>query len=401
EAVGKVREELGLEDRKLEAHLHDLLLYEPGSFFLPHRDGEKLDRMVATLVIVLPSSYQGGELVVRHDGQEQTIDFSRDKNLFRIHYAAFYADCEHEIRPLREGYRLCLVYNLTLTKGKKGLSAPRRGEYVEQVAEVLRDWVKKDTPRKLAVLLEHQYTQEGLTWDALKGVDRAEAQVLLQAAQQTNCRAHLALLTFQESGSAWYTGGGYGYGYGRRRHYYDEEDEDEEGEYEMEEVFDSSLTAEHWSDREGKRAPIGVLDVEEDEVVDAESLQEVDPEEEFEGYTGNEGMTLERWYRHGAIFLWPTRRHFAILCDAGSASAVGALEQMVDQWKKSGKKDASVRDECISFATLILAGWAENPFGGLTHQARPSPLLPSLAALDEPRLIRAYLTEVLSRDASV
>src|SRR3954467_8787955 len=95
ETVARVQGELGLEKRKLESHLYDLLLYEPGSFFLPHRDGEKLDRMVATLVIVLPSSFQGGELVVRHDGQEQTVDFSSDKNLFRIHFAAFYADCEH------------------------------------------------------------------------------------------------------------------------------------------------------------------------------------------------------------------------------------------------------------------------------------------------------------------
>ena len=60
ETVAKVQEELGLEKQKLESHLYDLLLYEPGSFFLPHRDGEKLDRMVATLVVVLPSSYRGG-----------------------------------------------------------------------------------------------------------------------------------------------------------------------------------------------------------------------------------------------------------------------------------------------------------------------------------------------------
>ena len=80
ETLSKVQAELGLEKQKLESHLHELLLYEAGSFFLPHRDGEKLDRMVATLVIVLPSSYEGGELVVRHEGQEQTIDFSSVEN---------------------------------------------------------------------------------------------------------------------------------------------------------------------------------------------------------------------------------------------------------------------------------------------------------------------------------
>src|SRR4051794_34811482 len=33
ETVGKVQDALGLEKQKLESHLHDLLLYEPGSFF--------------------------------------------------------------------------------------------------------------------------------------------------------------------------------------------------------------------------------------------------------------------------------------------------------------------------------------------------------------------------------
>jgi hypothetical protein len=30
---------------------------------------------------------------------------------------AFFADCEHEVKPVRSGYRCCLVYNLSLDKG--------------------------------------------------------------------------------------------------------------------------------------------------------------------------------------------------------------------------------------------------------------------------------------------
>jgi hypothetical protein len=86
--------------------------------------------MVGTLVVALPSAHEGGELVVRHEGQEEVIDFGGADSAFRIHYAAFYADCEHEVRPLREGYRLCLVYNLTLAKGKKTIQAPKASEHV-------------------------------------------------------------------------------------------------------------------------------------------------------------------------------------------------------------------------------------------------------------------------------
>jgi len=206
QTVKAVQEGLGLEKQTLEAHLYDLLLYEPGSFFLPHRDGEKLDRMVATLVIVLPSAFQGGELVVRHEGEEQTVDFGGSGDTqFRNHFAAFYADCEHEIRPLREGYRLCLVYNLTLAKSKKAIAAPRTSEHVERIVPILQMWVGQDDPRKLAVTLEHQYTQEGLTWDALKGVDAVKAKVLLEAANRAGCQVHLGSLTFHESGSAFPT----------------------------------------------------------------------------------------------------------------------------------------------------------------------------------------------------
>ncbi len=190
--VRKVQQELGLENEKLEAHLYDLLLYEKGGFFLPHRDGEKLDRMVATLVVVLPSPYEGGELIVRHDGQEQSIDFGGDTpSPFQIHYAAFYADCEHEVRPLKKGYRLALVYNLTLaapktksktkTKTKATLTAPRTSEHINAIVPLLRQWAEIQTKakgqenagEKLVITLDHQYTRDGLTWDALKGTDRA------------------------------------------------------------------------------------------------------------------------------------------------------------------------------------------------------------------------------------
>ena len=378
ETLSKVQAELGLEKQKLESHLHELLLYEAGSFFLPHRDGEKLDRMVATLVIVLPSSYEGGELIVRHEGQEQTIDFSSVENsALQTHFAAFYADCEHEVRPLRKGYRLCLVYNLTLAKSKKSITAPRNSEHIQRIIPLLREWSEDDTVRKLAITLDHQYTKDGLAWDKLKGVDRVKARVLAEAARQANCKAYLALLTFWESGSA-EDDGGYGYGYGSHRRWYDEDEDDEDedegdddnGLHEMGEVFESSLSAEHWSDSAGHSLPIGELSVEEDELLDPESLRDVKPEEEFEGYTGNAGMTLERWYRHAAVILWPERKHFEVLCDDDSRKVLPVLEQMVARWKESTSKDAEVqKSQCIGLATAILTKWPENPHGR-SHQSR-------------------------------
>ncbi|HEV3121027.1 MAG TPA: 2OG-Fe(II) oxygenase, partial [Isosphaeraceae bacterium] len=413
ETLGKVKEELGLEEQKLESHLYDLLLYEPGSFFLPHRDGEKLDRMVATLVIVLPSSYEGGELVVRHDGAEQTIDFkSAHDSKFHIHFAAFYADCEHEVRPLRKGYRLCLVYNLTLAKSRKAITAPRASEYIEKISPLVRNWSNDDSASKLVIMLEHQYTKDGIAWDALKGVDRVQARVLVAAARRADCKAYLGLLTFWESGSAeGDDDGSYGYG-GRDRWDYDDDDdeesedfeeEDDASGYEMGEVFESSIMLEHLSDSDGKRLPIGTLSVEEEEILDAEALRDVDPEEEFEGYTGNAGMTLDRWYRHAAVVLWPERRHFEILCDRDSRDLVPVLQQMVTEWRKSKVKDrALLKTDCTKLATAILEKWSENQFADSQfREQKDVNLLKILAAIDDPMLIRMYLGDVMIRDAAI
>jgi hypothetical protein len=88
------------------------------TFPLPHRDGEKLDRMVATLIIVLPSVHAGGELILYHDGWQYEIPFPGAASGYELSYAAFYADCQHEVQPLQSGYRLCLTYNVTLAKSR-------------------------------------------------------------------------------------------------------------------------------------------------------------------------------------------------------------------------------------------------------------------------------------------
>ncbi len=393
DAVKTVQRELGLEKQKLESHLYNLLLYEPGSFFLPHRDGEKLDRMVATLVVVLPSSFTGGELVVRHEGEERVIDFGRAEfNPFHTHFAAFYADCEHEVRPLRTGYRLCLVYNLTLAKAKKGISAPRTAEYIEDIARILRGWSADEATHKLAVTLDHQYTPDGLVWDALKGVDRVKGRVLHEAAKLADCQAYLALLTLWESGAAEED-------YeprrrGRRYDYGDDEGEEDEeqGDYEMGELYETTLTAEHWSDAAGSRPPFGSMEVEREEIVPPESLTRVKPEEDVSGYTGNEGLTMNRWYRHAAIVLWPNTRHFDVLCDCGVRAAIASLQQMVAEWQKAAKKSSVTRDQCVAFATKVLTRCVGTHCG----DAEANDLLESLIALGEPELVRVFLRDIVA-----
>ncbi|MDY3553514.1 2OG-Fe(II) oxygenase [Gemmata sp. JC717] len=393
DAVATVQRDLGLEKQQLESHLYNLLLYEPGGFFLPHRDGEKLDRMVATLVVVLPSPFTGGELIVRHDGEERAIDFGAPGlNPFHTHFAAFYADCEHEVRPLRTGHRLCLVYNLTLARAQSRLAAPRTAEHVEEVAAALSGWPADATAHKLAVPLGHQYTRDGLVWDALKGVDRVKARVLHEAATRAGCQAHLALLTLWESGAAEED-----YSPRRRRHRYRDDDDDEDGEYEMGEVYETTLNAEHWSDPDGGRPDFGVMEVEEEEVVPPEALTSAKPEQSVSGYTGNEGLTMNRWYRHAVIVLWPNARHFDVLCDCGLHAAVAWLRQMVTGWQGARKKDPAERDRCAALAAKVVARSA----GAHCGDAEANDLLDALVALEAPELVRTFLRDVVTGSRTI
>ena len=268
---------------------------------------------------------------------------------------------------MRSGFRLCVTYNLTLTKShsKKGLAAPSYGKATAAIGKSLSEWSNQfckawsssdSPPCKLAITLEHRYSQDGLALSRLKGVDRTRAEVLFEAAKQSGCIAHLGLVTHWENGSAdddyeWFR---------EQSRYGFAEDESDLNRHEMGEIFDESLSIDHWSDREGKRILFGEICLQEDEIISETPLDEWEiSDEEYEGYTGNEGMTLERWYHRAAIVVWPHDKHFEVLCDAGKDAAIGGLEPMVRRLTRTAKSEfEEARQQCLSFATAIINIWS-------------------------------------------
>jgi predicted 2-oxoglutarate/Fe(II)-dependent dioxygenase YbiX len=99
--VALAAEGLGISE-PVSAELYKLLIYDKGSFFVSHRDTEKQPGMFATLVLALPSLSSGGELIVRHKRREVKLDLASDEPS-DIAYAAFYADCVHEVLPVTAG----------------------------------------------------------------------------------------------------------------------------------------------------------------------------------------------------------------------------------------------------------------------------------------------------------
>ncbi len=390
--VARVADGLGVDGATVEAEFYKLLVYEAGGFFLSHRDTEKADGMFATLVIVLPSVYEGGELVVRHGEDEARFDL-RSPDPAEVAFAAFYADCRHEVLPLDSGFRPTLIYNL-VRRGSGPLPEPPGHEAErERVAVLLKDWSETlersdaSGPDKLVHPLEHAYTQAGVSFAALKGADAARAAVLATAAERAGCDLHLALLTIEESGSADY-GGGYG-----RWSRYDEDD------YEVGELCERSVTLSEWRRPDDGRAELGMFPFEDQEGLSPpDALDDLEPDElDFQEASGNAGASFERSYRRAALVLWPAKRRLVVLARAGLGVSLPWLESLAAQWEaEDGDLRAVVRTEALDLVGLMLESWPERTgrWWNQDEESTAARMLTALRRLGDGDPIEAFLTNV-------
>src|SRR5215213_8275078 len=394
--LARVAEGLGV-DTPITAEFYKLLLYDEGSFFIGHRDTEKTPGMFATLVIALPSSFAGGELLVRHKGREVRLDLRCDDPA-EAAFAAFYADCVHEVLPVTAGCRLTLVYNL-VRRGRGRLPEPPdyAGEQT-RAAALLQAWCTAKrrpgdaTPEKLIYPLEHAYTSAELGFAALKGADAAVAAVLTTAARKARCDLHLALLTIEESVAAEYSGS-----YGSRRGGWGRWDAEEDG-FEAGEVYNRYMTLSNWQRPDGSGSALGNIPAEEEEFSPPDACNDLAPDEEhFHEATGNEGASFERTYRRAALVLWPSNRIFAVLSQAGLPVTLPYLDDLTRRWADSaGDRQLSLWREAHDLAGHMLAQWPTQNWYPRKNKA-PSDatrMLTLLIQLDDTALIERFLTEV-------
>ena len=294
----KVKEELGLGDAAVTASLYKLLVYEKGDFFLPHKDTEKEKGMFGTMVVELPSEHSGGALIVRYEGEEVIADFSAADHQFNINYTAFYADCEHEVKPLESGYRICLVYNLIKQQKNNGTAIITVSRQAEAIAQLLKEEINDYRKEPFIFLLGHQYTPENFAYDTLKLNDRFKADALLKAAELAGCYAKLCLVTSYKIGSPAYDG------------YYDD-DNGVSDDAEMEEVYEERLEIGYWIKN-------GIPDLnvsfEENDLIATFAIEDDEPLiKEATGYMGNYGPDLEHWYHYGAVMIWTNDANAVLL----------------------------------------------------------------------------------------
>lgn len=413
-ALKKIAAELGLPSGvRLDAELHNLLVYGPGQFFAVHQDSEKAEGMLGTLVVTLPSTFTGGEFVVSHQGQILRARGSASQ----LGMLAFYADCLHEVRAVKRGYRVALTYNLMVQGGARPAELPP--QELDALARAVRTfWQTPVPPRwhgdtatgasdRLVYLLDHQYTPAGLAWTHLKGADAVRARALRAVAQRLEADIFLTLADVHETWEAQDE-----YEYGRSRH--DEWDEDDEYDDEEEDppdtgglvlgdLIDSEIELRHWLAADGSRFESDSNGTGKDELCFTRASSDCNPfQSEYEGYMGNYGNTLDRWYHRAAVVMWPRERAFAIrarqaprwaidqivsLLAAGDVEqARASARQLLPFWKTAvGSTGASVPlDVLLLLATALDdAGLAAELLEPFTLAQLTAPAAPGLLALLE------------------
>jgi hypothetical protein len=71
--------------------------------------------MFGSLVVVFPTPHEGGNLTLRHRGEEwvfNAVEVTSDTEGPAVAYVAFYSDVNHEVTLVKSGYRVTLTYNL-------------------------------------------------------------------------------------------------------------------------------------------------------------------------------------------------------------------------------------------------------------------------------------------------
>lgn len=233
----------------------------------------------------------------------------------------------HEVTPVTEGYRFVLTFNLTADSRGTLPSAKLNYTGCDELHELLTKMQSamalstSSLDSKLIHRLEHKYTEHHLGLQCLKGKDLSVARALQDACSATG------FLCFLASCEKMVYGGcdeEYNDPYDRYDDYsgWDGEDSEEDSEKDSDdssdeedspkkvpdgdwhiitEEIDSSLQLKTVVDMAG-RVLAENLDVDEYNFLLDDPFCDGPDEEDYSGFTGNEGVSATHWYRDTVHF---------------------------------------------------------------------------------------------------
>ncbi|KAI0058526.1 hypothetical protein BV25DRAFT_1891186 [Artomyces pyxidatus] len=291
--------------------LYKMLLYEAGSHFLPHQDTEKARGMFATIVIVLPSQFEGGQVHVSHGTQSKVFDTSAD-SFYATTALAWYTDVMREVKPITRGYRLALSYNVIHVAPSLTPQPPAFDGPLQNLERVLRAWQRaeydeyqdEESPQKLAYILSHTYSHANLSFQRLKGRDSAMVRALREVCDRVGFMIALGSLSYTKRGSPEEGG-------------WNDDDDVTMGEVDETECK-VQLIAGPDGEHLGREQELDMDEL----MVDEDYFDCCSPDdEEYEGYQGNWAGSLEYFYRRTVLLIWPDTQNVSVVRQLGGSEA--------------------------------------------------------------------------------
>ncbi|KAF5488401.1 hypothetical protein CGCF413_v012419 [Colletotrichum fructicola] len=290
--------------------------------------------MIGTLVVVLPSEHQGGDVHVSFGSDVRSFS-TAPFSTFDITALAWFSDVSHEVKELVSGYRLALTYNIVQQTGEPQ-SAAFLGQQAQEVKKMLRQWVNNFPEEDFLVYpLDHKYSESTVSVQNMKGRDKAVCKVLQNVGSESGVYLLFGHMTRSEQGAMphWY-------GYGA-------EEDDDDGE-------DTYTTMNKIYSAEGDEIDARI-NPEKEQILDMDKFTSGNADSEDEGeFTGNEAAENTLRYHNYVVVLLKKRslRHHhygsaSLLQFENSISMVASdMEKHIDDKDTRTVAQAFLRD-CI------------------------------------------------------
>ncbi|EFI26739.1 2OG-Fe(II) oxygenase [Coprinopsis cinerea okayama7 len=343
---------------KPRCELYKLLVYERGSHT------QKAGGMFATVIVVLPSAFEGGQIRVSHSGSSHTIDIA-STSATETSVLAWYTDVIHEVLPITSGYRLALSYNLIHTSREMPRpSLPDMGDAISQLRRVFQKWSQGKYPTLstpyLSYVLNHEYNEISLSTGAaaLQGVDAHKVGHLIPIAEELGFVLAFGKLDYHVSGTPAYS---YGGRRGRWSRYDDYEDDSGDEDAPMEDIIDSYYTLKGLVDINGntlvRGSPGQGLRFDSGSLIPEDPFDGESPDrKDYEGYMGNHyfqwGPTIDHWYFRTVLILYRRKDEIKVMFTLGGGTS-WALERLKTSRDPPSEEDKLVVQELVRTLSTV------------------------------------------------
>ncbi|TCD68484.1 hypothetical protein EIP91_010659 [Steccherinum ochraceum] len=317
--------------------LSEVHIFDPGSSICSQKTAPASDGAFASLMIILPSASNGGNLGLSHSGT--VVQYDCDASSISTTTAvSWLSGVTCNFGPISGGYQLALMYKLThidvAAAPKPALSD--NTAMLERLRHALRYWAERGegrTPEKILYRLKESYDNDKLSCRALKGDDANKFRVLEGLTKALGLHLGFANVECHLSGQA-----SEDYRQEERDRFYewderrDERDmksmkygkyvelsSDFEEEFEPnedvefgDEIDERKTTVKKFVDMHGRLISNTMDPHDRSEAIPGDLTRGIEDDteydkQEYEGFHDNHDGGLERWYTRTVLVIWPGR----------------------------------------------------------------------------------------------